>query len=81
MSFNFNLYEELGITKTATQEEVKKAFRKLAMVSYINIIIFSFFYKCKKLHPDKNKDDPDCTEKFQRISHAYSSKYYNNSIK
>ena len=32
MSFNFNLYEELGITKTATQEEIKKAFRKLAMV-------------------------------------------------
>jgi curved DNA-binding protein CbpA len=32
MSFNFNLYEELEITKKATQEEIKKAYRKLAMV-------------------------------------------------
>jgi preprotein translocase subunit Sec63 len=32
MSFNFDLYEELGINKTSTQEEIKKAFRKLAMV-------------------------------------------------
>jgi curved DNA-binding protein CbpA len=32
MSFNFNLYEELEITKKATAEEIKKAYRKLAMV-------------------------------------------------
>jgi len=32
MSFNFNLYEELDLNKKATQEEIKKAYRKLAMV-------------------------------------------------
>jgi len=29
---NFDLYEELEIKKTATQEEIKKSYRKLAMV-------------------------------------------------
>ena len=32
MSFNFNLYDELEVNKKATQEEIKKAYRKLAMV-------------------------------------------------
>lgn len=53
---NFNLYEELEITKESTQEEIKKAYKKLAM----------------RWHPDKNQHDPSATEKFQRISHAYS---------
>ena len=54
---NFNLYEELEITKESTPEEIKKAYKKLAM----------------KWHPDKNSGDPSATEKFQRISHAYST--------
>merc|ERR1711957_551605 len=53
---NFDLYEELEVKKTSTQEEIKKSYRKLAM----------------KWHPDKNKGDPKCSEKFQRISHAYT---------
>lgn len=54
--WDFNLYDELGIPKTATQDEIKKAYKKMAM----------------KWHPDKNTDNSEATERFQRISHAYS---------
>jgi preprotein translocase subunit Sec63 len=42
MSFNFNLYEELGINKQASQEEIKKAYKKLAMV--INFMKLKIFF-------------------------------------
>jgi DnaJ family protein B protein 6 len=49
-------YEVLGLKKTATTDEVKKAFRKLAV----------------KWHPDKNPDNKaEATEKFKEISEAY----------
>ena len=48
-------YEVLGVSKDATEEEIKKAYRKLAM----------------KYHPDKNKGDKDAEEKFKEISNAY----------
>jgi DnaJ-class molecular chaperone len=54
---NFDLYEELEISKESTTEEIKRAYKKLAM----------------RWHPDKNQHDPSATEKFQRISHAYST--------
>lgn len=48
-------YETLGVEKNATQDEIKKAYRKLAM----------------RWHPDQNSNDPDATEKFKQISEAY----------
>ncbi|WVQ63383.1 uncharacterized protein L199_001536 [Kwoniella botswanensis] len=48
-------YEVLGLDSQCTTEEVKKAYRRLAI----------------KLHPDKNRDDPDAEEKFKQISIAY----------
>jgi molecular chaperone DnaJ len=48
-------YNILGISKNATDEEIKKAFRKLAL----------------KYHPDKNPDDPTAVEKFREASEAY----------
>lgn len=54
--WDFNFYDELGVPKTASQDEIKKAYKKMAI----------------KWHPDKNVDNPESTEKFQRISHAYS---------
>ena len=48
-------YEVLGLSKTASQDEVKKAYRKLA----------------RKYHPDANPDDPKAEEKFKEVSSAY----------
>jgi curved DNA-binding protein len=47
-------YKILGVSKTATAEEIKKAFRKLAV----------------KYHPDKNPGDKTAEEKFKEISEA-----------
>lgn len=47
-------YKILGIKRDATQEEIKKAYRRLA----------------KKFHPDLNKDDPQAKSRFQEINEA-----------
>ncbi len=48
-------YEILGVGKDASQEEIKKSYRKLA----------------KKYHPDVNKGDKSVEEKFKEVSEAY----------
>lgn len=47
-------YKILGVDKTATQDDIKKAFRKLA----------------RQYHPDLNPNDPNAKEKFQAINEA-----------
>ena len=49
-------YEILGVKKTATEAELKKAYRDLA----------------KKYHPDKNKGNKDAESRFKEISEAYA---------
>jgi len=49
-------YQILGVKKEASQEEIKKAYRKLAM----------------KYHPDHTKGDKGAEEKFKKISEAYA---------
>ncbi len=50
-----DFYEILGVQKSASDDEIKKSYRKLAM----------------KYHPDRNKDDKESERKFKEVSAAY----------
>jgi DnaJ-class molecular chaperone len=50
-----DLYSQLGVARGASEADIKKAYRKLA----------------KELHPDRNKDNPAASERFNRVTQAY----------
>ena len=56
MVSNKDYYEVLGVSRTAPEDEIKKAYRKLAL----------------KYHPDRNPGNKQAEEKFKEISEAYA---------
>ncbi len=48
-------YTTLGLARSATEKDIKSAYRKLA----------------KELHPDRNTDNPEATERFSEVTRAY----------
>ena len=52
---NTDPYKTLGVSKTATQDEIKKAYKRLA----------------KQYHPDRNAGDKKAENRFKEISEAY----------
>src|SRR5438874_5326456 len=55
MAQSKDFYAVLGVSASASQDEIKKQYRKLAA----------------KHHPDKNQNDPKAAERFKEISEAY----------
>ena len=57
-------YEVLGLQKGASEDEIKKAFKK----------------KAREFHPDLHPDDPTCEEKFKEVNESFATESLNISV-
>ena len=55
MVVDTKLYDLLGVSPDVNENDLRRAYKKKAM----------------QLHPDRNRDDPNATEKFQQVNEAY----------
>ena len=63
-NYRRDFYAILGVPRDANKNQIKRAYRKLAM----------------KWHPDKNKEDPKAQERFQDLSAAYEVCCHDNLL-
>ena len=59
-----DFYEILGVDRGASEADIKKAYRKLAI----------------KYHPDKNPDDAEAESRFKEAAEAYARAYIENTV-